>query len=377
MRIGFSAARWQSGDAEDCKSSYTGSIPVRASNLSIRFPSALVPFLVCVCVLALSAFVPTPSRAADGLPPGMVEQSILVRGEKRVFLMFDGRAPAAGDAKAAMVIDLHGGGQSMWKAFEQPQSPHRRWLSLARQHGFILLAPNGTDPRTGLSIAQTQHWNDFRLDWPGRTFPPDDTAFLVALAEWGVRSQNADPARIYLTGASNGGMMTFRGLIERPDVFAAAAAFIAVLPDRELPVPAAARPIFLLNGTADPVVPWNGRWLGRDLLGSTADTLSYWLDIHGLSAPGAITQIDEIGQGSGSEAPDCSTSEWVFGGTADAPLVRMVALRGGGHWLPSTWEWEPVPQLLEWLGPKCETIDGPLLAWEFLRNHRLALEKGK
>ena len=36
-------ARWQSGDAEDCKSLYAGSIPARASNSLLFAANALIP----------------------------------------------------------------------------------------------------------------------------------------------------------------------------------------------------------------------------------------------------------------------------------------------------------------------------------------------
>src|SRR5258708_2994151 len=53
-------ARWQSGDAEDCKSSYSGSIPLRPSTLQIlvlqRFPPASTGrFVFRSCCTAMHA----------------------------------------------------------------------------------------------------------------------------------------------------------------------------------------------------------------------------------------------------------------------------------------------------------------------------------
>ena len=49
--VGLTAASWRSGDAADCKSVYTGSIPVLASKQSQplnRYPSALTVSLVSI-----------------------------------------------------------------------------------------------------------------------------------------------------------------------------------------------------------------------------------------------------------------------------------------------------------------------------------------
>ncbi len=68
----FSLARWQSGDAEDCKSSYSGSIPLRASiylfivrlmRLSFSRISGFILFLAVLSGCASSA--PRPSGIAQ------------------------------------------------------------------------------------------------------------------------------------------------------------------------------------------------------------------------------------------------------------------------------------------------------------------------
>ncbi|MBN1965368.1 MAG: hypothetical protein JW910_12035 [Anaerolineae bacterium] len=52
---------------------------------------------------------------------------------------------------------------------------------------------------------------------------PDDVGFIVALIEHLGESYNIDPARIYLAGFANGGLMVYRLACEVPELFAGAA----------------------------------------------------------------------------------------------------------------------------------------------------------
>lgn len=373
-------ARWQSGDAEDCKSSYTGSIPVRASTLSgFRLMTAtaangpyagrslIVSLLMLAALLARGAAFAQTQVPPVPLPAGMVERSLPFDGSERRFLVFQ---PARFRAGAPVLLVLHGGGQSARKMFRRPSSPHQSWIGLAEQEGFLLLAPNGTDPKSGDATGEKQHWYDLRNRWPVTNGPPDDVGFLAALAAWAVKERQADPARVYVAGASNGGMMTFRLLIERPDVFAAGAVFIATLPDRKLPEPAGARPILIAPGTEDPVIRWQGSELLRSgiVLRSAPDTLAYWLTVHGLAGQRPVKRYTMP-----DRAPDdgCRYEVAGWGGTPEAPLVEFWAIRGGGHWLPSTRPFDVPPKLRQWMGPRCLDVDGPTEAWAFLRQHRL------
>ncbi len=304
---------------------------------------------------------------AAPVPAGMLERRFPFNGTERLFLEF---RPARFAPGAPVVIVLHGGGQSARKMFRNASSPHQSWLRLAERDGFLLLAPNGTDPRTGDQAGESQHWFDLRNRWPLTNGPPDDTGFIEALAEWAVEERQADPTRIYVAGASNGGMMTFRLLIERPEKFAAGAAFNATLPAWKLSEPAVARPIMIALGTADPVIPWKGGELlkGGIVLRSALDTLKFWLEAHGLKGtqPVARDWLPDV-----APDDDCRIERWSWGAASDAPSVLFWVIRGGGHWLPSTLSFKLTPKLRQVMGPRCLDADGPTAAWAFLRRHHL------
>ncbi|MBW2514393.1 MAG: hypothetical protein JRE21_07465, partial [Deltaproteobacteria bacterium] len=216
-------------------------------------------------VVALVAFASALSCSASGQkvvdpgpgPEGWQELKLDHDGRQRWFRVF---CPAGLPQNAPAVVLLHGGAQSMRKIFRPRSGGTQEWWHVAEKEKFLLLAPNGTNPDTGDTFGNRQHWNDVR-NAPGVNNPRvDDVGFIRALLQWAVRSYPVDPGRIYVTGASNGGMMTYRLLMEMPDQIAAGAAFIANLPvdGQRLRIPERAVPLLICNGTADPLVRWEG-----------------------------------------------------------------------------------------------------------------------
>jgi polyhydroxybutyrate depolymerase len=129
-----------------------------------------------------------------------------------------------------------------------------RWSGFAEsaaKRGFASVFPEGI----------SRLWNDGRGDGLS---PSDDVGFLRRLAQELTARGAAEPGRIYLAGISNGGMMTLRMLCEAPELYAGAATVIAAMPGEtgascrlRKPVP-----VIMFNGTADPLVPYEGGGVG-------------------------------------------------------------------------------------------------------------------
>jgi polyhydroxybutyrate depolymerase len=120
------------------------------------------------------------------------------------------------------------------------------------RHGFATVFPRGIDLL----------WNDGRnAAW---TSTADDVGFLRRLVRALVARGVADPARLYLAGVSNGGMLALRMVCEAPELFAGAGVIIASMPTD---VGAGCRlrqpmPVIMFNGTADPLIPYGGGAVG-------------------------------------------------------------------------------------------------------------------
>jgi acetylxylan esterase len=93
------------------------------------------------------------------------------------------------------------------------------FASLADRYKFIVIYPSAT--RSG---------NCFDVSSPGalRHNGNSDPVGIVSMVTWAVQNRNGDANRVYVTGASSGGMMTNVLLGDYPDVFKAGAAFMGV-----------------------------------------------------------------------------------------------------------------------------------------------------
>lgn len=113
--------------------------------------------------------------------------------------------------------------------------------AVARSEGFMVAYAEGT------SFGGGRHaWNTGFL-MRRLVQDSDDIAYFDTLIDTLVRDHGSDPSRIFMTGGSNGGMMTFVYAVERPERLAAIAPVVSSMFtfEREPTVPL---PILLING---------------------------------------------------------------------------------------------------------------------------------
>ncbi|MEM8748427.1 MAG: hypothetical protein AAGF91_17120, partial [Actinomycetota bacterium] len=98
----------------------------------------------------------------DTAPPDPGTEEILTEfdGLTRAYTL---HTPADAPADAPMVIFLHGSQGSMGDIGQTAED----WYDLSDQHGFLLVLPNGYDPRENDGLGDAQQWNgnfDDRFD---------------------------------------------------------------------------------------------------------------------------------------------------------------------------------------------------------------------
>lgn len=306
---------------------------------------------------------PGPRRmqiAADQLQWGNLDHDQLTR----TFAYYV--PPDLPDNPVPLVIVLHGGGQNAhntW-AFEAGQ----RWKTLADEHRFIVILPEGQlDPND----PDSHHWNDCRTGETSTDLATtaDDVGFILALINWAESTFNIDSQRIYATGASNGGMMTYRLGSESPAAFAALAAGIANQPEpSECAAPTQPIPILIMNGTADPLMPFEGgcvasRRCDRGSVLSTDETVALWVAANQTPITPTVTALPD------AVSEDVTTvTKYSYPNGRDQSEVLFYRIENGGHTLPGP---NPLGHLGRWfLGPKNQDIDGPAEIWDFFARHR-------
>jgi polyhydroxybutyrate depolymerase len=229
--------------------------------------------------------------------------------------------------------------------------------------------PNGVNPKTGDTFGNDQNWNDLRPDQAGGQSTVDDVGFILALLDQVTAELPIDQDRTFVTGASNGGLMTYRLLIEAPERFGAGAAFIANLPDLEggLPLPKEATPLMIANGSADPLMPWDGGVVGKDrgAVISAKETVDWWVSANRADPNQLISRfLPEI-----NPDDDCQVRMDYYPAAEDGAAVLFYAILGGGHTMPSIDHAGLDNRITRRLfGPVCREVEGVQLAWDFFND---------
>lgn len=231
--------------------------------------------------------------------------------------------PGAGVDPLPLLIALHGGGGS-----GDYMESVGGFNALADERVFITAFPDAVD----------RNWNDGRDSDFSRPHRDniDDIGFISAMIDSISVETPIDPARIYVTGISNGGMMSIRLACDLADRIAAIAPVAASMPTDQLPRCTPARPVsvMMINGTDDPLVPYDGGVVApqfgeRGTVEPVSDTIGFW------RAVGSCTRGPEIDRIPDGPHDDGSSVEIFFwSGCADSTAVELYRIDGGGHtWL--------------------------------------------
>ncbi|HOL99125.1 MAG TPA: PHB depolymerase family esterase [Bacteroidales bacterium] len=145
-----------------------------------------------------------------------------------------------------LIIALHGGGH------DADTMEFISKLSIkADIENFIVVYPNGKK-----FLIRT--WNAGNCCGNSVSFNVDDVGFIVKMINKLKTDYNIDTTRIYLTGASNGGMMAYRLACERPDLFAAVVPVAATLQTTSSCAPNTKVPLLQIHSLPDTKVPFYG-----------------------------------------------------------------------------------------------------------------------
>jgi polyhydroxybutyrate depolymerase len=151
-----------------------------------------------------------------------------------------------------------------------------RMTEKANEQGFIVIYPRG------IGIAKTLGtWNAGDCCGLAKLRNIDDIAFLKSLLKQVRNDYNVDADRIYIAGASNGGMMAYRAAIEMSDQIAAIATASGTMMTSDK---SAGEPVSVLafHGTKDRIVPYQGGHGGLPFWKiegtKVADNVKFWVE---------------------------------------------------------------------------------------------------
>lgn len=262
--------------------------------------------------------------------------------------------PLPADKPLPLVLMFHGGGGT--PAFAERES---KFNALADKEGFLVAYPEGVG----------KSWNDGRNE-PKITAQKekvDDVAFITALLDEVAKRNRLDEKRIYATGISNG---AFFSHYLAANLSARIAAIAPVVGGVAEPLSTQFHPtqpvsVLILQGTADPLVPYHGGEVTvfggkRGRLIDTDDALKLWVDHNGCDRNAVTNDLADLDPLDG-----CRVTTFRYAAGRDGAEVVLYRIDGGGH----TW-----PGGLQYLGERligkvCRDLDGTQTIWEFFKAH--------
>lgn len=298
---------------------------------------------------------------ADGA--GLEKFTLKHKGMERVYQVHDPRAgvKSAPSGKRPLILVLHGGGGRAEK-FDAMTGKAASFNALAGREDLLVVYPQGID----------RQWNDGR---EVKHIAPqaqgiDDAGFLSSLIDHLVKTRNVDERRIYATGPSNGGFMSNRLACDLAGKVAAVGIVIATMPVllEDKCRPAAPVSVLIMNGTEDPLVPFNGGFVRdfrkgrtRGEILSTAQTFDFWLRQAGYGRGGQAIRPEPLADAAPGDRTRV-TRQAYKGKNAE---VALYTIEGGGHTWPGGRQY-----LFEFLvGRTSRDINATEHIWEFFKRN--------
>jgi polyhydroxybutyrate depolymerase len=266
--------------------------------------------LLAALVLAAAPLV---GVAKDAVGATSHQDAVQIQGRQRTYLLF---APEGGARKDRLpiLIVLHGGEGNGSRAAKQTGL-----ADYVDRVGMLAIFPD----------AGGVQWNDGRATTDDGL---DDVAFLRSVIAKAVQTWGGDPSRVFVAGLSNGGMMAQRMGCDAADVVTAVGSVIANMPqDLERRCrPSRPIPVMLINGTEDPIMPWDGGEIAHSpvfggaggTVVSAMDTFNRWSMLDGCSRP-EVSDLNGI-----------QVKRHLSTGCRSGSQVVLYEIEGGGHGWP-------------------------------------------
>ena len=259
-----------------------------------------------------------------------------------------------------LVIVLHGRGSNGWGMIVLT---HKGFNKLADKDGFIVVYPDGIE----------LNWNDGRMDEEANDRAHreniDDVGFISALIDTMVRDFNIDQKRIYVTGISNGAIMSYRLACELSHKITAIAPVDGNIPVALYPGCSPARPVSVLaiNNTDDPLVPFEGgniygkfRRINLGKVLSVDESIEFWVNHNMCSSTPVVTEAPDLDPGDGTRV---TIKQYL--NNFDGTEVVLYIVEGGGHTWPSGLQYLPARVI----GKTSRDIDANEVIWSFFKKH--------
>jgi len=242
-----------------------------------------------------------------------IYDSIYTGGLHRQYILYVPASYSPG-TPAPLVLNFHGYTSN---AFEQMF--YGDFRPIADTAGFLVVHPMGT-----IDIIGNTHWN---VGWGTSTV--DDIGFTKALIDSLSAQYNINQDRIYSTGMSNGGFMSYQLACEMSERIAAIASVTGDFNVNQTTTcsPQHPMPVMEVHGTADQTVPYNGNIIFAPI----PTTVNYWVDFNSCDTPATINDIPDTDTSDG-----CTAQHQVYMNGTNGAAVEHYKIINGVHAWPGS-----------------------------------------
>ncbi|MCP9755476.1 poly(3-hydroxybutyrate) depolymerase [Lacihabitans sp. CCS-44] len=263
-------------------------------------------------------FVSSPFCQAQTLA-----DSILIENHHRSFYFIPAPKP-----KASLVFVIHGS-QGDGQIIRKSQA-EKKLEGIADAENIFLVYPNG----------YKRYWNECRktANSAANMENINEEAFFSQMLDYFKTKYDINEKKVFAIGTSGGGHMAYKLALTMPEKFRAISAFIANLPDTnnlDCSEKRIAKPVMIVNGTADEINPYNG---GEVKLGpkvnlgfvrSTDRTLNYWSSLAGYKGSPKMETVPD------RDPKDGKTMEKYTYKSKRKPEITLFKVIGGKHDYPN------------------------------------------
>lgn len=268
--------------------------------------------------------------------PGFGQQNgtLIHDGQTRSYIYY---APDQNNEPLPLLIAMHGYTQTSGTIMNFSE-----FNELADEHNFMVVYPQGID-------------NSWNVGFSGAS-TADDVGFIDALILKLSTDFPIDEERIYATGFSNGGFMSYRLAYELPEKIAAIAPVAGTITTQAFASWEAtnAKPILHIHGTSDFVVPYEG--FAGTILGVDS-FLDFWIEFNGCIDSPLVKELPDLVQ----EGSTVTQYEW--NQCDSAKPIKLLKVINGGHNWPGT--------SAGGIGIVNQDINASQEVWNFVKNFSL------
>lgn len=201
-------------------------------------------------------------------------------------------APSNIEKNRPLVISMHGLNQDI--AYQKNQA---KWELVADANNFVVVYPAGIN-------------NSWDL------YGTSDTDFILTIIDEMYKRYGVDKDRVYLSGFSMGGMMTYHAanvIADKIAAFAPVSGYLMGGPNTNSKRPI---PIIHTHGTADDVVTFSG----------VQTCLNAWISRNGCPSTAVVTKPYPANK------PSSNGTKYYWGPGLDQVSIVLLRIEGAGHW---------------------------------------------